>query len=110
MNVRMDGASLRFKITDRELEELLAGNPVVNQLAIGAASMTVMIDLKPDFSEEMSAQYQMDKDSATLRLTVGAEKLAQLKAMGKSRDGIAVTDGGTTVRLLVDARKTHTGS
>jgi len=109
MNVRMDGTSLRFKITESELEELLEGKVIVNQLPIGGVAMTLLIDPKPVLQEGMYAQCLTEKDSAVLRLMVGAEKLEQLKAMGKSRDGISVTNAGTTLYLLVDARKTRVG-
>lgn len=109
MNVRMDGVSLRFKITGDELEELLEGRVVVNQLSVGGAFLTVLIDPKPAVPDGICAQYLTEKDAAVLRLMVGSDKLAELKAMGKSRDGICAANGGTALYLLVDARKTSAG-
>lgn len=109
MNVKMDGKSLRFKITGDELEELLQGRVVVNQLYVGDAVLTVLIDPKPAVPDGMCVQYLAEKDAAVLRLMAGADRLSELKAMGKSRDGICVSSGETVVHLLVDARKTSAG-
>ncbi|TNE32309.1 MAG: hypothetical protein EP349_02030 [Alphaproteobacteria bacterium] len=102
----MDGTSLRFKITGAELEELLAGRPVVNRPVVGGVSVVVVIEPRPHLSTGLSAQCLAEKGAVTLQLAVAAEKLTQLKDMGKSRDGIAVTEGDTVLYLLVDARKT----
>jgi len=109
MNVRMDGTSLRFKITETELEMLLGGEAVIHQLTVSGVAMTLLIDPKPALPKGMCAQYLTEKESIVLRLLVATEKLAQLKAMGKSRDGIAVANDGVNLQLLVDVRKPRLG-
>ncbi|TVQ84549.1 MAG: hypothetical protein EA357_02715 [Micavibrio sp.] len=105
MNVKIDGKSLRFKISADELDHLLSGEIAVQHLPLGGGAVTVMIDPKAAVEGGMTPHMLVQNDNATLRLLVAREKLEELKNLGRDRNGLREECNGIDVTLLLDIRK-----
>lgn len=99
MNIRIDGKGLRFKITDEELQYLLDGKGLEEILPIGSKALSVAIE--PSGTDGyLAAVYDED----TIRLVIAPEKLHELSAMERSREGLLQEGEKLTISLQVDYR------
>lgn len=99
MNLRMDENGFRFRITPSDLGELLAGKGIEYSLRIGGHRFGCRIS-------------PVDAcDSMTLEMAVGGlclhaprAALENLKTMGRSKNGMSVTQDGIVVSLQIDIK------
>lgn len=100
MNIRIDGKGLRFKITDEELQHLLEGKLLEEILPIGSKALSVAVEPSGTDGDKLEAVYDED----TIRLVIAPEKLHELSAMGRSREGLLQEGEKLAISLQVDYR------
>lgn len=108
MNVKITGNSVTFKITEEELNTLLSGASLEEELAIGTNRFLMGVSTAHYISSGISQTHlDLSSDDTLSRfiLHTGMDEIEKLSGMGKNRDGLSVRSGNLDVSLQVDIRK-----
>ena len=108
MNIKIAGNAITFKITEEELNALLSGAPLEEEVALGANRFSIAISTVPRPSSEGPQTFvALSSDAAHARFTLHTtmDEIKKLSDMGKNRDGLSVRDGDLDIALQVDIRK-----
>ncbi len=104
MNVKISESAVTFKITEEELNRLLAGTALEQKILIGGHDFITIIDPVPQDGHASFRLVWTQPDSC-LKLCAAMDEIRKLSAMGKSRDGLSARAGNLDVFLQVDMRK-----
>lgn len=102
MNIKITEDSLTFKISEAELNILLAGLPLERKIKIGSDDFTMAVT---PCSSESALTPVLNRAEASLSLHIGMMDVQKLSVMGKNRDGLSAQADGLNVYLQVDVRK-----
>ncbi len=101
MNVRIEGQSLRFKITEEELNALLDGHSV--HVKVELLDKILVATINPaGRGENMEPKLVLDDNEAYLNLLISPSQVQALSDMSPSREGIRQKAGDISVTLQVD--------
>ena len=113
MNVKIAEDSLTFKISEDELNTLLAGTALEKEIIIGGNAFTIAVDPlhheNADDAGEISLALTLACEKSCLRLCASMNDIKKLSDMGKNRDGLSARIDGLAVSLQVDMRKDSRG-
>jgi hypothetical protein len=109
MNVKISESAVTFKITEEELNYLLTGSALEQEILIGGNNFVMSIDPNPqeyfeDF-KEVPLKLILDRSESCLMLCTTMDEIEKLSDMGKSRDGLSAHTGNLDIFLQVDIRK-----
>ncbi|MCE7887397.1 MAG: hypothetical protein DYH13_07840 [Alphaproteobacteria bacterium PRO2] len=103
MNVKIEDRNLRFKITEEELNKLMARQflhlktPILNK--------TLVVTINPQGrGDAMEARLALDGNEVYLNLLIPFSKVRDLADMGRSRAGLQQQAGDLSISLQVDLR------
>lgn len=106
MNVKLAEQAVRFKISEDELNALLQGQDVVEQIKFTGKDMRILIcPVADDEGCGVCPELISMDDMVFVNLIIGHERLQKLYDMGRSREGIICQCGDIDVALQVDYRK-----
>lgn len=108
MNVKITKNSVTFKITEKELNALLTGATLEEEIMVGAIHLLMIVSTTSREPSEINQTYlDLSSDNAQSRLSLhtSMDEIEKLSDMGKNRDGIFVHTGNLDVSLQVDIRK-----
>lgn len=100
MKLTLSSNSTRFRLEQAELDQLLAGNPLVETLKFGS-SAPLAIRLLPALQGN---GLQLDHGPDHITLNACPDMLDQLAGLGRSKDGISTRQNGLEITLQVDVR------
>lgn len=100
MNVRIDENSLRFRITEEELSQLLQGQELNMETVIGQNCFQAEIIPDP---QDKRIFCHMTQESR-LSLHIGQAHLRELADMGRNRKGVEAMQDPLQISLQVDIR------
>lgn len=99
MNLRIAENSFRFRITPVDIDMLLRGQDVDQRICIGAHCFTYRIS--PVASEK---HMTLEMAAAGFCLFVPKATLADLRDLGRSKEGISVKQGDVEISLQLDIK------
>lgn len=103
MNVKIEDRNLRFKITEDELNKLIAGQCL--HLKTPILTKTLVVTINPQGrGDAMEARLTMDGSEVYLNLLIPSSKVRDLSDMGRSRAGLQQQAGDLSISLQVDLR------
>jgi len=100
MNLKIADNSFRFRITPVDLGNLLRGQDVDQRVCIGKHCFTYRIS-----PVSQDGEIKLEMAVAGFCLSVPREKLEELRALGRSKDGLSIVQDGVDVSLQVDVRQ-----
>lgn len=108
MKVKISEETVVFKLTEVEMERLLADQFLETKINIGQGHFYIAIDLNahkefPDYKES-PLRLLPDRSETCLMLYTTPEEIKKLADMGKDRDGLSFRSGDIECRLQVDVR------
>ncbi|MBN9565116.1 MAG: hypothetical protein J0G29_03335 [Alphaproteobacteria bacterium] len=97
-----------FKLSEVEMERLLADRCLKMKIHIGKSHFGIAIDLNtykelPDYKESL-LRFLADQAEPCLMLHTTPEEIQKLVDMGKDRNGLSFRSGSVECRLQVDVR------
>lgn len=108
MNVKITEKSVTFKITEEEMNDLLAGHTLEKKIPIGQSTFSMRIDPNAgdrfEDLKEAPLKLVLDGAESCLMLCVTPEEIQKLSDMGRSREGLSVHADGLDVYLQVDLK------
>ncbi len=99
MNIKLSAHSVTFKISEEELQFLLADNHLNETISVSGRNFSFFIE--PVHS--MDTEFFLNEDFS-ISLKVSDKKIQELAEMGKSRDGICIFQKDINILLQVDVR------
>ena len=99
MNLRISENSVRFRITAEDLEILIQGRNIDQRICMGAVCFSYRIS---PVSSGMDMRLEMGGNGFSL--SVPRNDLEQLRALGRSREGISILHDGVDVSLQLDLK------
>lgn len=108
MKVKISEETVVFKISEAEMERLLADQCLEIKINIGQSHFCIAIDLKaheefPDY-KGTPLRFFPDRSESCLMLYTTSEEIRKLADIGKDRDGLLFRSGDVECRLQVDVR------
>jgi len=108
MKVKISGQSVTFKISEDEMNQLLCGNVLQDNIHIGTNCLCLEINLQSreyfDDVEDIPIRLILDRSESCLMLCTTQDEIRKLAEMGKDRTGIAMKRDNLEIRLQVDVR------
>lgn len=104
MNLKIEGQTLRFKISRAELSTLLEGQKLYEKTLLAGSSLEVTVD---PTGEEKSMQpvLVIEKSTSKVGVLIPPRYVQALADMGRSKKGIEQTINGVSISLQVDLRE-----
>jgi hypothetical protein len=99
MNLRISENDFRFRITPADLDALLQGREIDQRTRLYPHSFSFRISPVED-----RADMELEMAVGGFCLFVPRAALESLRGLGRSRDGIAVSQGGVRISLQVDIK------
>lgn len=108
MKVKISEETVVFKLSEVEMERLLADRCLETKVNIGQSHFCIAIDLNaykefPDYKES-PLRLLPDRSESCLMLYTTSEEIQKLADMGKDRDGLSFRSGDVECCLQVDVR------
>lgn len=108
MKAKIAQDSITFKITEDEMQILLADRTLETKISLGLSQFCMVIDLCAHeyFSDYKEAPLKLipDRTESCMMLCTTADEIKKLSDMGKNRDGLAMKMGDLDIFLQVDMR------
>ncbi len=99
MKLRLDGHSLRFRITDEDLNALITGRALKENIVIGENNLCFTVI--PGGNAAMAVSCE----GSEIKLSVSQDKIRELAGMGRSKEGLKIMQDDLSISLQVDLRK-----
>jgi hypothetical protein len=108
MKVKISEHTVVFKLSETEMERLLANQFLETKVNIGQSNFCIAIDLSaykefPDY-KKFPLRSLPDRSESCLMLYVTPDQIKTLADMGKHKDGLILSSGDVECRLQVDLR------
>ena len=103
MNVRIENQNLRFKISEKELTQLLDGHCVHTKIVLMDKTLIVCVN-PTGHGAKMEGKLVLDQSEVYLNLLIPPSHIQELSDMGRSHAGLEQDIDGMAISLQVDVR------
>ena len=106
MKAKIDEKSITFKMTEDEMNLLLANFSLETKISIGPNNLCLAIDLHRKISDDcdLPLRFFPDKSISYLTLNTTPDEIRKLSDMGRNRQGLLMKMGDLDICLQVDIR------